>query len=248
MNKIKFIIFGLVVLMAFSCKSKKAATETKIEPMVESSAEALKGVLIKNQVGADWLSAKLKLNLKSEQLTIGLSGNLRLEKDKAIWINVKKFGLEAARVLIQPDSIFVKDRFGGNDIAEDLSYVQRKMNFPANFQMLQALVLGNPVFFTNDLEMKKDSTGLVLFSESSTPKSNYVIDESNFTLRQMSFRESAPPRLMAVEQSDYQEVANRLFSHLSVIDADSKDSGKVNLKIQMSSVEFNVPKNMPFKK
>ncbi len=247
MNQIKFLIIGIIALLALSCKSKKIATGTKTE-VVENTAKSLQNLMIRNQVSADWLSAKLRLNLKSEQLTIGLSGNLRLEKDKAIWINVKKFGIEAARVLIEPDSIFVIDRFGGNNIAEDLSYVQRKMNFPANFQMLQALVLGNPVFFTNDLEMKSDSTGLVLFSESSTPKSHYVLDESNYALRQMSFRESAPPRLMAVELSDYQLIGDRNFSHTRVIDADSKDSGKVNLKIQMSSVEFDLPKKMPFKK
>ena len=241
------VLIGLAFLV-LSCKSKKTVTETKIEPVAESSAEALRSMMIRNQVSADWFSAKLKLNLKSEKLTIGLSGNIRLEKDKAIWINVKKFGLEAARVLIQPDSIFVKDRFGGNDIAEDLSYVQRSMNFPANFQMLQALVLGNPVFFTNDLEMKKDSAGLALFSESSKPKSHYLLNESDYSIQSMTFKEDNPMRYMEIQQSDYQEIVNRVFSHLRVIDADSQESGKTNLKIQMSAIEFDVPKNMPFKK
>lgn len=247
MNQIKFLLIALIALLAFSCKSKKVVTGTKTE-VVENSAKAMQKLMIKNQVGADWLSAKLRLNLKSEQLTIGLSGNLRLEKDKAIWINVKKFGIEAARVLIEPDSIFVIDRFGGNDVAEDLSYVQRKMNFPANFEMLQALVLGNPVFFSKELEMEEDTAGIRLFSENSNPKSSYLLNSADYSLLQMSFSESAPPRLMEIEQSDYQLIADRNFSHLRVIDADSKDSGKVNLKIQMSSVEFNMPKKMPFKK
>ena len=177
MKKFIFLIFTCS-LLALSCKTKKAVTKTNDGDAKELTGSFLMKKLITNQVNTDWVNGKVKINAKSKDLpggSMSFTGTIRMQKDKAIWLSVKKFGFEAARVLIEPDSVFVNMRMFGDNIREDLGYVQRKLNFPANFEMLQAIMLGNPVFFTKEFEAKADSTGYQMYSETSSPRSNYLI-------------------------------------------------------------------------
>jgi len=216
----------------------------------EQKADFLVDKVVTNQVKADWFNSRVKLNVEGDAvMNIGLSGTLRMEKDKAIWLSLKKFGFEVARALITPDSAYVLNRVNGDHVAEDLGYVQRKMNFPANFQMLQAMVLGNPVFFTKDFETKLDSTGYTLWSETSSPKSTYLLNGEDFSLQAMAFEEYNPNRLMKVNLENYKTVGgNRNFSHDRYFDIRSESTGNMKVKLVFSNVEFDVEKNMPFSK
>ena len=249
MKKFTFLIFACS-LLALSCKTKKVVT--KDGGAKELTGNFLMKKLITNQVNTGWMTGKVKLNAKSKDLPGGamsFSGTIRMEKDKAIWLSVKKFGFEAARVLIEPDSVFVNVRFGGENIREDLGYVQRKLNFPANFEMLQSIMLGNPVFFTKEFEAKADSISYQLYSETSSPRSQYVIKSADFLIEKMLFEESNPSRKMEINQSNYQlteGVGN--FPYFRNYEMNSNETGDVNLKMEFSSVEFGQPAKMPFKK
>ena len=223
---------------------------TVTTPVKKQDAAFLMDNMIKNQVQADFLNSKIKLGVEGDNvMNVSLSGTLRLEKDKAIWVSLKKFGFEVARALITPDSVYVLDRIQGNNTAEDIGFVQRKMNFPANFEMLQAIVLGNPVFFTKDFNSKIDSTGYQLWSNTSNPKSTYHLNGSDLSIQKMKFDESNPNREMTIVQDDYKIGDDqRNFSYLRNIAVQSQKSGNMNLKLQFSNVEFDVPKTMPFNK
>lgn len=250
MKKFTFIILACS-LLALSCKTKKVVTD-KEGGSKELTGSFLMKKLITNQVNTDFMTGKIKLNAKSKDLPGGamsFSGTIRMEKDKAIWLSVKKFGFEAARILIEPDSVFVNMRMFGDNIREDLGYVQRKLNFPANFEMLQSIMLGNPVFFTREFEAKADSTSYQLYSETSSPRSQYVIKSADFLIEKMVFEESNPTRKMEINQANYQStegVGN--FPYFRNYEMNSQETGDVNLKIEFSSAEFGKAAKMPFKK
>jgi len=250
MKKFTFLIFTCA-LFALSCKTKKVVTE-KEGGSKELTGSFLMKKLITNQVNTDWVNGKIKINAKSKDLPGGamsFSGTIRVQKDKAIWLSVRKFGLEAARVLIEPDSVFVNMRMFGDNIREDLGYVQRKLNFPANFDMLQALMLGNPVFFTKEFEAKADSTGYQLYSETSTPRSNYSIGANDFLIEKMVFDEVNPSRKMEINQSKYQLIEGvGNFPYFRNYEMNSQETGDVKLKIEFSSAEYGKPAKMPFRK
>jgi len=248
----KITIFFLAFsFIALSCKTKKVVTDTS-ENAEARTASFLMKKLVTNQIQADWMTGKMKLKVRSQDLPGGgmsLTGNIRMKKKEAIWMNVKAFGFEVARVLIEPDSIFVIDRFGGNNVKEDLSYIQKKMNFPANFEMLEAIMLGNPVFFTKDFEAKLDSSGYQMYSETSSPKSNYYISPEDFLIDKMLFEETNPQRKMQIVQEKYQTVEkNGSFPYFRNFEMNSAETGDISLKIDFSNIEFDKPAKMPFDK
>ena len=99
-----------------------------------------------NAFEAKFMEGSARINLESDKLNIGGTATIRLERDKAIWVSVKKFGLEGARALIRPDSFFVYNRLSGDYTAEPLSYIKEKYQVPAEFDLLQKIVLGNAIF------------------------------------------------------------------------------------------------------
>ncbi|MCB0661207.1 MAG: DUF4292 domain-containing protein [Saprospiraceae bacterium] len=242
--RITSFLFIVLSILTVGCRlGKESLDATK-----ERDAAYLQKKLIGQQVKADWFSAKIKAKHDSEDLSISFSGNLRMQKDSAIWMNIKKFGFEVARVLIQPDSIFVIDRFNNEFIAEDLQFVQRMVNFPANFSMIQSMLLGNPVFFTRTLTSSIENKQYKLSSSNgSTPKSTYWMD-GRYQLVQMKFEEPSEKRWLDMSQSEFVMQDKSPFAQKRVLHMDSPDTGKMTVELEFSDIEWNVPKSMPFNK
>jgi hypothetical protein len=234
----------LTIFILAGCRLGKDS----LEATKDRDAEFLMEKMIGNQVNVEWLSAKIKAKHESEDLNISFSGNLRMKKDSVIWLNIKKFGFEVARVLIQPDSIFVIDRFNDEFIAEDLQFVQRMVNFPANFQMIQSMLLGNPVFFTTKLESSLVNKMYQLKStKGSSPSSLYILD-GRYQLREMKMEETANKRFLEVVQTEFMPLKKAAFPKNRVLQMDSPDTGKMQVELQFTDIEWDVPKSIPFKK
>lgn len=70
--------------------------------------------------------------------------NIRIEKDRRIWVSITALlGLEAARVLVTPDSIFAIDRIHRDAYVMPLLQASQLLPVPADFQLMQALILGD---------------------------------------------------------------------------------------------------------
>ncbi|MEZ4949552.1 MAG: DUF4292 domain-containing protein [Saprospiraceae bacterium] len=236
--------FLFIVLLLPACKLGK----NSLEATKDRDADFLINKMVTNQVNVEWFSAKIKAKHESEDLSIGFSGNIRMKKDSIIWLNVKKFGFEVARVQIEKDSIFVIDRFNDEFIAEDLQYVQRMVNFPANFSMIQSILLGNPVFFTKNLMAGIENKTYHLKSkEGKEPNSEYILD-GQYKILSMEFSEPTKKRWLTVDQAGYSEIQNQNFAHERVLSMDSPDTGKLKVELSFSDVIFNEPTSFPFSK
>ena len=70
--------------------------------------------------------------------------NLRIRRDSAVWISITPLlGIELARVLITRDSVIVLDRLHKNYIKRDFRYFEDLWKTNVNFDMLQAVIVGN---------------------------------------------------------------------------------------------------------
>jgi hypothetical protein len=240
--------FLTVVLLSFflfpACKLGK----NSLEATKDRDADFLINKMVTNQVNVEWLSAKIKAKHESEDLSIGFSGNIRMKRDSIIWLNVKKFGFEVARVQIEKDSIFVIDRFNDEFIAEDLQYIQRMVNFPANFSMIQSILLGNPVFFTKNLMAGIENKTYHLKSkDGKEPVSEYILDGQHKILS-MQFSEPGKNRWLSIDQTAYSELQKQNFAHERILRMDSPDTGKLKVELSFSDVVLNEPTSFPFSK
>ena len=245
MKSSHFLLLAFLFIVGTGCKSpiflgKKANKN--------SSAEALVDHMVKNQVKAEWMYAKAKVRYDDKYQGFGASATIQLRKDSVLWMNIRKFTIEVARVQITPDSIYILDRINNEYYIEAIDYIEDSYNLPANFNTLQAIMLGNPVFFDPSvLIAEKKDLAVYLSGATDRFESKYVLDATNLLLRSMSFGELETDRKVDYELEDYRQTADKQnFSYIRKLDLDSQETGKSSLEIKLNKVEFDVPKSIRF--
>ncbi len=237
------LIFCLASVIP-ACKSSRLARKTSLKP---KSEKVLMGRLLDKQVSAEWFSGKAKLTYRDEYMRQSLTANIRLRKDSVIWMNFKKFSLEAARVLITPDSVYILDRINNEYSAEPFEYVQHRYSLPVGFQGLQAMILGNPVFFSKNSEADVEGLRYLLSQHTDRYNAKYWLDGTKMLLRKFMVEDFRNHRKMFVESSDYQSLERKQkFSYFRSFSLSHPDFGEVGLDVKFSKVEINVPKSVKF--
>lgn len=98
-------------------------------------------------IKTDRLSARANLKIRSEAQNLDVVANLFWVRDSCLWVQVKKFGIEGARALVRQDSVFVINRLDQTYFAESIEYLTEKYQLPAQFEVINALILGKPWLF-----------------------------------------------------------------------------------------------------
>jgi hypothetical protein len=171
----------------------------------------------------------------------------RIRKDSAIWLSASKFGFEAFRAFITPDSIFALNRFGKEYYAEDISELANEYGFPGDFSILQELLVGNP--WLPETEETK-----FLFSPDSimvqTLFQGFYIRHGSYTpMTQVDFSEVTDSlgRGAYVTYNDYQLYDNEIkIPYFRVYEVDDGAGQQGTAEFTFKEIEINVPQNLPF--
>ena len=224
------------------------ADPTKVKLRKRSSAFLLKK-LKGNELEADWLSARAKITFIDPDETRKFTANMRLRKDSVIWMNVKKVNVEAARMLVTKDSVYIINRLDKEYYVKGLEFVEEKFNLPARFQAIQTAILGNPWFFEKQklTASIKDQSYQLSSGIETRMLSDYLINGISYSLEQMSFLDLERDRKLKIFLEEYLPVTdNRMFAHNRNFLIASEETGEVEVKIKFSKVEINIPKTIRF--
>ena len=122
---------------------------------------------------AEWNT--LGLRLESTASAMGKTGtftlNVRVARDSVIWMSISPaLGVEAARVLLTPDSVQVLSKLPGSRFVFQGNYamLEEAVQAPVSFDLVQDLILGRPLMMNRELDEyvgKVDGDRYVLMSK-----------------------------------------------------------------------------------
>ena len=257
--KNKYIVFVLLSISIFAsaCKSRKFMSAAKNEIMVVSEEELLKQNIIAKVPAANFdfnfLQSKAKVQANVKGKDYSLTFNIRMQKDKRIWISVNAIGsIEVARILITPDSVRIIDRINNQYLVKDFEFLSGMLNTNVDYAMIQNLMLGNAPLFNSaeTLVLKQDELSYQLSAKQADIITNYTFRKEDTKLNEFSLEENTElKRNIRVNYSDYKLVENTNFPFLiNSIASSQKESLKLNVQYtkveKLNSLEFpfNVPK------
>ncbi len=250
-SKFILLLLGVLAISLSSCKTARKARSVSLKN--KSSKFVLKK-LADQRFEADWLSAKLRITYSDDYQTRKLTANIRMQKDSIIWMNVKKLNVEAARIKITPDSIYAVDRLNKEYFIKDISFLEKEYNLPSretgpsDFNVLQEVIFGNPVFFDgSSMKTSVNTTEYQLNNENEDFSSQYLIDGISFLLTKMNFKESRSEQTLTISldrAEGIEEYPN--FSYFRNFDLYSDSIGKVSINVKFSKLELNSPKTIRF--
>ncbi len=242
-SKLFFLAFTVTLLA--SCGASKKGMTGKLD---YANPEVLLKSMVANQVNLQWLDGRAKIDFSDENTSLGATATIRIKKDSVIWVAVRKLGFEVARALVTKDSVYILDRLNNEYDVKGLDYLQREYNLPANFESVQAILLGNPIFFTTSgLQSETAAASYHLFGKSTHMDTHYWLDQKSLQLQQMQFKDLNENREVNVTLEDYQPISNnQKFSYLRKLELNSRQTGNVKVDIQFSQLEINSPKDVRF--
>lgn len=238
----------LAIVLATGCNTNKKITEAPTTVEGPLSALDYLNVMVRNQVQAEWMDASARLSFDDGDMSIGGTATIKMQKDKVIWMSVKKFGFEVARAMVTTDSLFILDRFNKEYSAEPISYIAERFKLPADLAMLQQILLGNPVFLTREAPKALAADNTLRWSAQGQGTQNeFWFLLPDYQLERMEVKQGDKTRALAIQLLDYQDAgANRDFSYLRKIAVDSRETGKAEIEIEFTQVELNVPTDFEF--
>jgi len=161
-NKFSAGLLAICLIWFSACHKQRTSKRNKDNPVADSSLsqtippiidslktgtpENVEPVKI-NEIAFSYLTAKSKVSLASKSQNFDNANvNIRMKKDSVIWLSVTGVGLEIARGLITRDSIVFMDKIHRDYFVFNYEQLSKKYNFDLNFDLLQAMIIGNLPF------------------------------------------------------------------------------------------------------
>lgn len=251
MNKYYFSLL-ISLFFLFSACSRKVTT-TKSSP-------DLKEFKVKN-IDFEYLTTSSKIKFSDEDKNFSANANIRIKKDSIIWISVTPgFGIEVARGLITRDSLVFIDRFNKEYTAYDFKELSKKFNFDINFDLVQAMLLGN-MFKEVELadKVKKEPRYFVvrqeegpLFIENFVGLQTSKLERVAIVEKESTddFGTKAKNNTLNLSYSDFQALEEKVLPFNSLVSLDYHRHGqkkRTEVNIQHKKVSFeNEALRFPF--
>ena len=264
-----FLFFLAATLATTACKSTKKTTTTTTQTTPTTptntptnttttplSITAILDMMDANAPVATRLSGDGSVDIESSQLNQSANTMIRFRRDSVIWMNVKKFIINVARVQVTRDSVFMINYLQSSYIAQPLSYVEQKFGLPADFDLLQNFLLGKPIFLTDKKQLTLNTpqeNAVILRGSNERWNAEYQFDWTSKQLTEMTFSEPKAQRTLKISYQNYAPLADadgkqRPFAYLRTITIESPQTGKakVAIEIEAESLEVNVVKSIKF--
>ncbi|MFO7614405.1 MAG: DUF4292 domain-containing protein [Bacteroidales bacterium] len=136
-----FLLLLAGIILLSSCQSMRSAMKA---PIKEEGPEYLYHRLKENEFSFDWFSARIDASYYEKRSSSDFKGQIRMRKDSLIWLSVSPaLGIELFRLVLTTDSVKYVNRMAKEYFAGDYALVSRFLQINIDFDILQALILGN---------------------------------------------------------------------------------------------------------
>ncbi|MEO6356663.1 MAG: DUF4292 domain-containing protein [Ferruginibacter sp.] len=200
-------------------------------------------------------SAKVKVdyqNNKGNQPNI--TAYIRILKDSLIWVSgyATVFNIEAFRVLINKDSVYLIDKINKQVQYRSIDYLQEVTAIPFDYKTLQDLLVGNPVFFGDSvISYKETESKILLATLGKFFKNLLTIDKSNHYLTHSKLDDVNinRNRTADITYNNFENNNGITFSTYREITVSEKNKLDIQLNYKQwefnkdLSIIFNIPKN-----
>lgn len=204
-------------------------------------------------------------------ITVGGSENsvnatFRIRKDSVIWISARKLGFEIGRLMLTEDSVWLMDRINNQYFEGDYLFFQRQFNIDADYNLVESLLLGNPLSNWSSENVVTDCSDERICTikypgryrinqgrdhrarpEGSTETIQELkIARSNGKILRNEIAIPAESRSIAAEYGQFRMVSNKNIPASTIITIDNQGD-ITRLNINADAVTINQPATYPFR-
>jgi outer membrane biogenesis lipoprotein LolB len=233
-------------LLLLGCGSAKSIT---------SSGELNEGLTAKqiikesnrNKANFKTLQSRVKIDYTKDGKSRGVGVNLRMEKDKVIWMNGP---LSIARAKITPSKVSFYDKLNNQYFDGDFALLSEFLGTELDFTKVQNLLLGEALYDLDKGSYKASTheTSYVIQPEEQMALFEifFLLNPDHFKMDSQQVTQMHENRMFQVDYLKYQEVEKQKLPELVKIFAlDSGDETIIDMEYR--SVSLNEELRFPFR-
>lgn len=239
MSKSKWLPLLIIVSIALTSCNKK----------LKDIFSRNTGELVVDDFEFDYFTSKAKIDFESENKNLSFTANIRMQKDSVIWMSLSPaLGIEAARVLITPDTISFINKVDKVYSIYSFRELSDKFKFDLDFRLVQAVILGN-LIYPYDKEKVSKRTNYYTYRQI---KKQYFFENNigarSMKLEKVNVKDSISGNSIGVSYGDFQLVQDQPFPFAidaKLVKKASDDHTEVEIEYKQAQVEEK-PIKFPF--
>ena len=237
------VLFGALLVTSCTAKKKLASAD---DVRKKPTPEALVNFLDGQQIKADWLSTRARIFYEDEHQSVNATLYLRMREDSLIWLSFRKFNVEAVRVKITPDSVYVLNRLDKQYAILPISDLEKQYSLPTSFGNLQTLIKGGALLdAAQEVILDQKGDAYLLTQEGANLNTSVTIDSQNLRVQHLKIR--SEDQLLNVDLKEYGPIDDQHnFSYLREVSIFSRALGQISCHLNFSKIELNIPKSIRF--
>jgi hypothetical protein len=257
------IIYYVVILCLIftSCKTQRSVIKA---PLKEQGSTYLFNKLKDNELKYNSFKSSFSAEYEKNQKKTSFSGTIRINKDSLIWCLISPvLNIEAARVVISPDSIKILNKIDGTYMIQDFDYINEMINRGLDFDMLQSLIIGNDfsVYDNSSFKASIDKHEYRLSTQNRRrlrklsqvadtlkdviPFEQIYLNPTNFKISTVIIKEIDNNRTFQAYYKNYIALNNQLVPQ-SVEFYVNDGENRIHIVIKYSKIQINTDQNYPF--
>jgi len=244
-NLLKIASFALI-LICFGCKSAKNISSANGLDNKLSSKHIIKEHT-KNEADFKTLQARVKVEYIQGDMSQGHSINLRMEKDKVIWLSAT---LGIVRAKITPSKVSFYNKLDRTYFDGDFSLISDLLGTELNFDNLQSLLLGDSLF---NLYSDNYVVGIHDKSYVLEPKEQHdlfkiflLMNPAHFKMDSQQLSQSLKNRKLQIDYKDYQNIDKQILPRKISITA-LEEAYKTMINMEFKSITLDADLRFPFR-
>lgn len=236
----------LLLFVALGCKSAKQITSSG-----ELNSKLTSKQLIKEHNKKDakfkTLQARVKVEYVQGDQSQSHTINLRMEKDKTIWLSAT---LGIVRAKITPTKVSFYNKLDNTYFDGDFSLISNLLGTKLDFEKVQNILLGNAIYNLND---EKYDAGTHEGSYLLSPQNQnqlfeifYLLNPAHFKIDSQQLAQQIEQRQLEIDYKDYQVVDKQIIPQNVKVIALERDF-ETTITMEFKSVSLNSDLNFPFR-
>lgn len=246
MKSVRIVVLLIFAIVVLGCRSTKTLA-SKGEVSTKMTANELIRENQNKRARFKTLQARVKLDYTQDNRTQSYTVNLRMEKDKTIWIN-SILGL--ARVMITPDRVGFYDKINNQYFDGDYRLLSDLLGVELNFKKVENLLLGEAIYNLRDDQYKisthENSYVLEPQEQQAILELFLLFNPGHFKVDSQQLFQAAKRRFLEIDYKSYQKVSKQIFpENLKIIAVEGTE--EVIIEMEYRSVTLNEDLRFPFR-
>lgn len=245
-------LFFLIIPFIYACKTTKhgmasqpTAKDSINIPMISDSSDQIINETPTLQIKQtnQWYSARLSIGMSSSDDEI--SGFIVNRRDSLLYLNINKFGIEIARVVLTKDTISMVNRFEKTYYRGDYSIVNKLYGISLTFDMVQSIFMAETFsgFTTNGKEISSTDSILSISIPRNTDSIHKIainqqltVDKKTNRLIKNRIKDIETQQVTTITYQSYETIDAFVFPNIYTIELPG-----MNVSITAKSVKVNIP-------